>query len=165
MQLAQPWNQNIQDLSLEPKHLRDTRILSAKDKEQWQVYFLGHVVSKNGVSIDLAKIEAVTRWPHSTIVSVMRTFLGLVGYYRRFMEDSFRIATPLTQLTKKGASFVWSEACEDSFQDFKQKLVSALVLIVQDGSGSFVIYSGASKKGLGCVLMQHRKVVAYASAN
>ncbi|XP_031745635.1 uncharacterized protein LOC116406054 [Cucumis sativus] len=85
------------------------------------------------------------------------------GYYRRFVEDFSRLATPLTQLTRKGTPFVWSPACEDSFQNLKQRLVTAPVLTVPDGSGSFVIYSDASKKGLGCVLMQKGKVVAYAS--
>ncbi|KAA0032380.1 ty3-gypsy retrotransposon protein [Cucumis melo var. makuwa] len=115
--------------------LRDNKLYAKFSKcEFWlkQVSFLGHVVSKAGVSVDPAKIEAVT-------------------------------TTPLTQLTRKGAPFVWSKACEDSFQNLKQKLVTAPVLTVPDGSGSFVIYSDASKKGLGCVLMQQGKVVAYAS--
>ncbi|TYK26028.1 pol protein [Cucumis melo var. makuwa] len=127
------------------------------------VSFLGHVVSKAGVSVDLAKIEAVTSWPRPSTVSEVRSFLGLAGYYRRFVENFSRIATPLTQLTRKGAPFVWSKACEDSFQNLKQKLVTAPFFNVPDGSGSFVIYSDASKKGLGCVLMQQGKVVAYAS--
>ncbi|KAA0037235.1 pol protein [Cucumis melo var. makuwa] len=101
-----------------------------------QVSFLGHVVSKAGVSVDPAKIEAVTSWPQPSTVS---------------------------ELTRKGAPFVWSKACEDSFQNLKQKLVTAPVLTVPNGSGSFVIYSDASKKGLGCVFMQQGKVVAYAS--
>ncbi|TYK13744.1 pol protein [Cucumis melo var. makuwa] len=125
--------------------------------------FLGHVVSKVGVSVDPAKIEAITSWPRPSTVSEVRSFLGLAGYYRRFVENFSRIATPLTQLTRKGAPFVWSKTCEDSFQNLKQKLVTAPVLTVPDGSGSFVIYSDASKKGLGCVLMQQGKVVAYAS--
>ncbi|KAL0560512.1 hypothetical protein IC582_000917 [Cucumis melo] len=95
--------------------------------------------------------------------SEIRSFLGLAGYYRRFVEDFSRIASPLTQLTRKGTPFVWSPACESSFQELKQKLVTAPILTVLDGSGSFVIYSDASKKGLGCVLMQQGKVVAYAS--
>ncbi|KAL0556276.1 hypothetical protein IC582_004788 [Cucumis melo] len=128
-----------------------------------RVSFLGHVVSKAGVSVDPAKIEAVTGWTRPSTVSEVRSFLGLAGYYRRFVENFSRIATPLTQLTRKGAPFVWSKACEDSFQNLKQKLVTAPVLTVPDGSGSFVIYSDASKKGLGCVLMQQGKVVAYAS--
>ncbi|TYK03201.1 pol protein [Cucumis melo var. makuwa] len=84
------------------------------------------------------------------------TFLDHVvsSYYWRFVEDFSRIASPLTQLTRKGTPFVWSPACESSFQELKQKLVSAPVLTVPDGTGSFVIYSDYSKKGLGCVLMQ-----------
>ncbi|KAA0045460.1 ty3-gypsy retrotransposon protein [Cucumis melo var. makuwa] len=91
-----------------------------------------------GVSVDPAKIEAITSWPRPSTVSEIRSFLGLAGYYR-------------------------SLTCESSFHELKQKLVSAPVLTVPDGSGSFVIYSDASKKGLGCVLMQQGKVVAYAS--
>ncbi|KAL0559001.1 hypothetical protein IC582_003590 [Cucumis melo] len=146
--------------------LRDNKLYSKFSKcEFWlkQVSFLGHVVSKAGVSVDPAKIEAVTGWTRPSTVSEVRSFLGLAGYYRRFVENFSRIATPLTQLTRKGAPFVWSKACEDSFQTLKQKLVIAPVLTVPDGSGNFVIYSDASKKGLGCVLMQQGKVVAYAS--
>ncbi|KAA0042188.1 pol protein [Cucumis melo var. makuwa] len=146
--------------------LRDNKLYAKFSKcEFWlkQVSFLGHVVSKAGVSVDPAKIEAVTSWTRPSTVSEVRSFLGLAGYYRRFVENFSRIATPLTQLTRKGAPFVWSKACEDSFQNLKQKLVTASVLTVPDGSGSFVIYSDASKKGLGCVLMQQGKVVAYAS--
>nr|AAO45752.1 pol protein [Cucumis melo subsp. melo] len=146
--------------------LRDNKLYAKFSKcEFWlkQVSFLGHVVSKAGVSVDPAKIEAVTGWTRPSTVSEVRSFLGLAGYYRRFVENFSRIATPLTQLTRKGAPFVWSKACEDSFQTLKQKLVTAPVLTVPDGSGNFVIYSDASKKGLGCVLMQQGKVVAYAS--
>ncbi|KAL4021115.1 hypothetical protein IC575_019905 [Cucumis melo] len=146
--------------------LRDNKLYAKFSKcEFWlkQVSFLGHVVSKAGVFVDPAKIEAVTGWTRPSTVSEVRSFLGLAGYYRRFVENFSRIATPLTQLTRKGAPFVWSKACEDSFQNLKQKLVTAPVLTVPDGSGSFVIYSDASKKGLGCVLMQQGKVVAYAS--
>ncbi|KAL0551316.1 hypothetical protein IC582_010402 [Cucumis melo] len=120
--------------------LRDNKLYAKFSKcEFWlkQVSFLGHVVSKAGVSVDPAKIEAVTGWTRPSTVSEVRSFLGLAGYYRR--------------------------ACEDSFQTLKQKLVTAPVLTVPDGSGNFVIYSDASKKGLGCVLMQQGKVVAYAS--
>ncbi|KAA0053234.1 DNA/RNA polymerases superfamily protein [Cucumis melo var. makuwa] len=146
--------------------LRDNKLYAKFSKcEFWlkQVSFLGHVVSKAGVSVDPAKIEAVTGWTRPSTVSEVRSFLGLAGYYRRFVENFSRIATPLTQLTRKGAPFVWSKACEDSFQNLKQKLVTAPVLTVPNGSGSFVIYSDAFKKGLGCVLMQQGKVVAYAS--
>ncbi|KAL0539586.1 hypothetical protein IC582_023802 [Cucumis melo] len=153
-------------LRLALQTLRDNKLYAKFSKcEFWlkQVSFLGHVVSKAGVSVDPAKIEAVTGWTRPSTVSEVRSFLGLAGYYRLFVENFSRIATPLTQLTRKGVPFVWSKACEDSFQNLKQKLVTAPVLTVPDGSGSFVIYSDASKKGLGCVLMQQGKVVAYAS--
>ncbi|KAA0067836.1 hypothetical protein IC582_019322 [Cucumis melo] len=146
--------------------LRDNKLYAKLSKcEFWlkQVYFLGHVVSMAGVFVDPAKIEAVTSWPRPSTVSEVHSFLGLAGYYRRFVENFSPIATPLTQLTKKGTPFVWSKACEDSFQNLKQKLVTAPILTVPDGLGSFVIYSDASKKGLGCVLMQQGNVVAYAS--
>ncbi|KAL0543800.1 hypothetical protein IC582_018905 [Cucumis melo] len=110
-----------------------------------KVTFLGHVVSSEGVSVDPAEIEAVTSWPRPSTISEIRSFLGLAGYYRRFVEHFSRIASPLTQLTRKGTPFVWSPACESSFQELQQKLVDA------------------SKKGLGCVLMQQGKVVAYVS--
>ncbi|KAA0065613.1 pol protein [Cucumis melo var. makuwa] len=93
-----------------------------------QVSFLGHVVSKAGVSVDPTKIEAVTSWPQPSTVSEVRSFLGLAGYYRRFVENFSLIATPLTQLTRKGAPFAWSKACEDSFQNLKQKLVTVPIL-------------------------------------
>ncbi|KAA0064153.1 pol protein [Cucumis melo var. makuwa] len=128
-----------------------------------KVTFLGHVVFSKGVFVDPAKIEAFTNWPRPSTVREIRSFLGLAGYYRRFVENFSRIASPLTQLTRKGTPFVWSPAGESNFQELKQKLVSAPVLTVPDGSGSFVIYSDASKKGLGCVLMQQDRVVAYAS--
>ncbi|KAL4037902.1 hypothetical protein IC575_001503 [Cucumis melo] len=96
------------------------------------VSFLGHVVSSEGVSIDLAKIEVVTSWPRSSIVNEVRSFLDLVGYYRRFVEDFSRTTSLLNQLTRKGTPFVWSPTCESSFQELKQKLVTTPVLTVLD---------------------------------
>ncbi|KAL0533825.1 hypothetical protein IC582_028096 [Cucumis melo] len=128
-----------------------------------KVSFLGHVVSSKGVSVDPAEMEAVSNWPRPSTVSKIHSFLGLAGYYRRFVEHFSRIASLLTLLTRKETPFVSSPACESSFQELKQKLVTAPVLTVPDGSGSFVIYSDASKKGLGYVLMQQSKVVASAS--
>ena len=125
--------------------------------------FLGHVISKDGIFVDPKKVEAVVNWPRPTNVFEVRSFLGLAGYYRRFVEGFSRIAGPLTRLTQKNAKFLWKDECEKSFQELKDRLVSALVLTLPTGSGGFVIYSDASHKGLGCVLMQHGKVIAYAS--
>ena len=88
--------------------------------------------------------------------------MGLTGYYRRFIEGFSKIALPLTSLTQKGVKFEWSDDCERSFQELKNRLVTAPILTIPSGSGGFVVYSDASRQGLGCVLMQPGKVVAYA---
>ncbi|KAL4033097.1 hypothetical protein IC575_006183 [Cucumis melo] len=127
--------------------LRDNKLYAKFSKcEFWlkQVSFLGHVVSKAGVSVDPAKIEAVIGWTRPSTVNEVRSFLGLAGYYRRFVEDFSRIATPLTQLTRKGAPFVWSKACEDSFHNLKQKLVTAPVLTAL--MGKVVAYASRQLK-------------------
>nr|GEX29770.1 reverse transcriptase [Tanacetum cinerariifolium] len=125
--------------------------------------FLGHIVSAEGITMDPAKVEAITKWPRPTSVIEVRSFLGLASYYRRFVEGFSRLAIPLTKLMRKGEKFVWNEEREKSFEELKQHLVSAPVLTLPSGSGRFQIYSDASKKGLGCVFMQHGKVIAYAS--
>ena len=93
----------------------------------------------------------------------IRSFVGLAGYYRRFIEGFSRIATPLTQLTRKDQPFAWTDRCEESFLKLKQKLTSAPVLVIPDTGKPFEVYCDASHQGLGCVLMQERRVVAYAS--
>ena len=146
--------------------LRKNRLYAKFKKcEFWleQVAFLGHVITKKGISVDPGKIEAVSDWPRPTNVHEVRSFLGLAGYYRRFVEGFSKIASSLTMLTRKNVKFQWSDACEKSFQELKRRLVTAPVLTIPSGSGGFVVYSDASKNGLGCVLMQYGKVVAYAS--
>nr|GFC18447.1 putative reverse transcriptase domain-containing protein [Tanacetum cinerariifolium] len=128
-----------------------------------RVAFLGHIVSAEGITMDPAKVEAITKWPRPMSVTELRSFLGLAGYYRRFVEGFLRLALPLTKLMRKGEKFVWNEEREKSFEELKQRLVSAPILTLPSGSGGFQIYSDASKKGLGCIFMQHGKVIAYAS--
>ena len=113
--------------------------------------------------MDLAKVEAVSNWKRPTNASVIRSFLGLAGYYRKFVADFSKLAMPLTTLTRKGKKFEWTEDCEKSFQELKRRLTSAPILTIPDGDEGFVIYSDASKMGLGAVLMQNGKVIAYAS--
>ncbi|GKA32890.1 putative nucleotidyltransferase, ribonuclease H [Tanacetum coccineum] len=116
-----------------------------------------------GIIMDPSKVEAITKWPRPTTVTEVRSFLGLAGYYRRFVEGFSRLALPLTQLMRKGEKFVWTDERQESFEELKRRLVSAPILTLPSGSDGFQIYSDASKKGLGCVLMQHGKVIAYAS--
>nr|GFC62901.1 putative reverse transcriptase domain-containing protein [Tanacetum cinerariifolium] len=121
------------------------------------VAFLGHIVSAEGITMDPAKVQDITKWPRPTSVTEVHSFLGLAGYYRRFVEGLSRLALPLTKLMRKGENFVWNDEREKSFEDLKQRLVSAPVFTLPFGSGGFQIYSDAFKKGLGCVLMQHGK--------
>jgi hypothetical protein len=95
--------------------------------------------------------------------SEVRSFLGLAGYYRKFIQDFSRIATPLTALTKKNVKFDLTEAQENAFNVLKERLSSAPILSLPCGTEGFVIYNNALKLGLGCVLMQEGKVIAYAS--
>ena len=102
--------------------LRERKLYAKLKKcEFWlnQVVFLGHVISKDGITMDPNKIEAVVNWDKPTNMSEVRSFLGLVGYYRRFVEGFSRIAAPLTQLTRKNVKFEWNEECEKSFQELK----------------------------------------------
>ena len=93
----------------------------------------------------------------------VRSFLGLTGYYRRFIEGFSKIAGPLHGLTRKGVKFEWTDRCEERFQTLTERLTSAPVLTLPGGNEGFEVYCDASHQGLGCVLMQHKRVVAYAS--
>ena len=128
-----------------------------------RVGFIGHVVSADGIYVDPQKVEAVANWEQPTTVTEVRSFLGLSGYYRRFIEGFSKIAGPLQCLTRKGVKFEWTDRCEGSFQTLKESLTSALVLTLPEGNEGFEVYNDASRQGLGCVLMQHKRVVAYAS--
>jgi hypothetical protein len=128
-----------------------------------QVHFLGHVVNSNGIHVDPSKIEAVKNWKTPNSPSEIRSFLGLAGYYRRFIENFSKIAKPLTSLTQKDKKFDWDEEQEEAFEALKDKLCNAPILTLPDGPDDFVVYCDASNQGLGCVLMQRGKVIAYAS--
>ncbi|KAK9057437.1 hypothetical protein SSX86_022272 [Deinandra increscens subsp. villosa] len=128
-----------------------------------EVQFLGHVVNAQGVLVDPAKVEAVAGWRTPKNPTEIRSFLGLAGYYRRFIQDFSKIAVPLTRLTRKDVKFEWGEKQEESFRTLKEKLTHAPVLALLDGTEDIVIYSDASYLGLGCVLMQRGRVIAYGS--
>ncbi|GJQ97807.1 reverse transcriptase domain-containing protein [Tanacetum coccineum] len=128
-----------------------------------EVHFLGHVVNQNGIHVDPSKIEAVKNWKTPTTPSEIRSFLGLAGYYRRFISNFSKIAKPLTSLTQKNQKYVWGVEQEEAFQTLKNNLCDAPILTLPDGVEDFVVYCDASNQGLGCVLMQRGKVIAYAS--
>ncbi|GKD47839.1 putative reverse transcriptase domain-containing protein, partial [Tanacetum coccineum] len=128
-----------------------------------KVQFLGHVIDSEGIHVDPAKIESIKDWASPKTPTEIRQFLGLAGYYRRFIKGFSKIARPMTKLTQKSVKFDWGEKAEAAFQLLKQKLCSAPILALPEGSENFVVYCDASHKGLGAVLMQKEKVIAYAS--
>ncbi|KAL4317959.1 hypothetical protein GQ457_18G010090 [Hibiscus cannabinus] len=128
-----------------------------------EVVFLGHVVSSEGIWMDPKKVEAIVNWKQPTSVTEIRSFLGLAGYYRRFVSGFSKVAAPLTKLLQKGVKYEWSDARQQAFEKLKEALTNAPVLIQPVSGKEFVEYSYASYVGLGCVLMQEGRVVAYAS--
>ncbi|GJW78327.1 reverse transcriptase domain-containing protein [Tanacetum coccineum] len=120
-------------------------------------------LADRGLHVDPAKIEAVKNWAYPTTPTEIRQFLGLAGYYRRFIKDFSKIAKSLTELTQKNKKYIWGEDQETAFQLLKQKLCEAPILALPEGNDDFVLYSDASHQDLGAVLMQEEKVIAYAS--
>ncbi|GJX50998.1 putative reverse transcriptase domain-containing protein [Tanacetum coccineum] len=149
------------------EHLRQILKLLKKEElyakfskcEFWisRVQFLGHVIDCRGIHVDPAKIESIKDWASPKTPTEIRQFLGLAGYYRRFIEGFSKIAKTMTKLTQKGVQFDWGDKQEAAFQLLKQKLCSAPILALPEGSEDFIAYCDASKKGLGAVLMQREK--------
>ena len=145
--------------------LREKQLYAKLSKcEFWmdEVQFLGHVISAQGIAVDPAKVEAVVKWESPKSATEIKSFVGLAGYYRRFIEGFSKIVAPLTLLTRKDQPFTWTDKCEDSFQELKKRLTSAPILVIPDVGKPFEVYFDASHLRLGCVLMQEKKAVAYA---
>ncbi|GJZ56019.1 putative reverse transcriptase domain-containing protein [Tanacetum coccineum] len=128
-----------------------------------KVQFLGHVIDSQGIHVDPAKIESIKDWTSPKTSTEIRQFLGLVGYFRRFIEGFSKVAKPMTKLMQKKVAFEWGDKQEAAFQTLKNKLCSAPILALPQGAENFIVYCDASHKGLGAVLMQNEKVIAYAS--
>ncbi|KAI3822129.1 hypothetical protein L1987_09710 [Smallanthus sonchifolius] len=128
-----------------------------------EVQFLGHVINPNGIMVDPAKIVTVREWNIPKTPTEIRSFLGLAGYYRRFIQDFSKIASPLTKLTRKEVKYEWGSTQDEAFKELKKRLTQAQVLALPEGNEDIVVYSDASGQGLGCVLMQRGRVIAYAS--
>jgi hypothetical protein len=123
--------------------------------------FVGHVISKEGIAVNPSKVRPILDWQAPTNVKEIRGFLEMAGYYRRFIEGFSKIAGPMTKLLRKNTPFEWSEKCEESFQELKRRLTTTPILAVPKTGKDYTVYCNASKNGLGCVLMQDRKVIAY----
>jgi hypothetical protein len=130
-------------LRLVLQKLRDHKLYAKLSKcEFWpkQVAFLGHVVSKGGISVDPSKVQDVLSWKAPTSVIDIQSFLGLARYYRRFIEGFSKISKPMMELQEKDKQFKWMPACESSFQELKKRLTTAPVLVMPDMEKPFSIY-------------------------
>jgi microcompartment protein CcmK/EutM len=147
------------------QRLREHQLYAKFSKcEFWikEVPFLGHVISPEGIVVDPGKVKEVWEWKPPTSVSEVRSFLGLAGYYRQFIQNFSKIARPITELLKKGNKYVWSEACDEAFKHLK--LLTTLPVLAQpDTTKQFDVYCDASGTGLGSVLMQEGRVISYSS--
>ena len=155
-----------QHLKIVIRTLREKKLYAKLRKSDFwlkEVSFRGHIVSAEGIRVDLAKIEVVMNWKPPRSVTEVRIFLGLAGYYRIFVKGLYVIASLLTKLLKKGVKFEWTDKCQNSFEQLKEMLVEAPVLTHPTLGKEYTLYSDASGIGLGCVLKQDGKVMAYAS--
>ncbi|GKB01078.1 putative nucleotidyltransferase, ribonuclease H [Tanacetum coccineum] len=158
--------ENEEHLGLVLELLKKERLYAKFSKcKFWlrEVQFLGHVINGDGIHVDPSKIEVVKSWEAPRTPSKVHSFLGLAGYYRRFIENFSKIAKPLSILTQKSKNFALGEEQENAFQTLKDKLCNAPILALLDGPEDFMVYYDATGLGLGYVLMQRGKVIAYAS--
>jgi hypothetical protein len=148
------------------QRLRDCQLYAKLSKcEFWisEVLFLGHIIKRDGLVVDPKKVEAILDWNAPKDVRGIKSFIGMVGYYRRFIEGFSKIARPMTALLAKKVEFKWTPACQESFEMLKQKLSTTPVLVLPEVQNPFSVYCDASYTGLGCVSMQEGKVAAYSS--
>ena len=128
--------------------LRENQLYTKFSKcEFWldEITFLGYIISKGGISVDPAKVTAIVGWKIPSSVMEVRSFLGLAGYYRRFIEGFSKIAKPMTSLLEKGKEFKWTWECQESFNQLRFKLMASPVLVMPDLQKNFDIYFDASR--------------------
>jgi hypothetical protein len=128
-----------------------------------EVMFLGHIINREGLAVDPKKVTTILDSKAPKDVRGIKSFIGMAGYYRHFIEGFSKIARPMTALLAKKVEFKWTPACQESFEMLKQKLTTTPVLVLPDVHKPFSVYCDASYTGLGCVLMEEGKVVAYSS--
>ncbi|KAK8680625.1 hypothetical protein V6N13_109565 [Hibiscus sabdariffa] len=158
-------DEHAEHLRIVLQTLRECQLYAKFSKcELWlsEVAFLGHIISAKGIMVDPKKVQTILDWRPPRNVGEVRSFLGLAGYYQRFVQGFSTIALPLTKLLRKDQPFEWSEDRQRSFDKLKQALTHAPVLIQPEPGKEFTVYSDASHSGLGCVLMQGDNVAAYA---
>ncbi|KAL4588404.1 hypothetical protein LXL04_001290 [Taraxacum kok-saghyz] len=159
------WSRHLELLSIVLALLHTHELVVNQKKSYFgigSVEYLGHIIDKHGVSMDPAKIQSITDWPVPANVKGVRGFLGLTGYYRKFIQGYGKLAQPLTELTKRD-NFGWGPKAQEAFAKLKHCMTTAPVLALPDFTKPFEIECDASGKGLGAVLMQGRRPIAYYS--
>jgi hypothetical protein len=158
--------EHAQHLRIVLTRLREHRLYAKFSKcTFWleEIQFLGHVLSVRGIAVDPSKVKDTLEWKPPTTVHQVRSFLGLAGYYRRFIPDFSKLVKPITSLLKNDTKFNWSSKCSEAFEQLKVLLTIAPVLAQPDINKPFDVYCDASGSGLDCILMQEGRVIAYAS--
>ena len=141
------------------KRCEDTNLCLNWEKSHFMVkegIVLGHKISKNGIEVDKAKIDVIAKLPHPTTIKGIRSFLGHAGFYRRFIQDFFKIARPMTHLLEKDAPFIFSPECIEAFETLKKKLTEASILVAPDWDLPFELMCDASDFAIGAVLGQRK---------
>ncbi|PNX96484.1 Ty3/gypsy retrotransposon protein [Trifolium pratense] len=162
---SKTWHEHLKHLAAVLQVLQDNQLYVKLSKCSFgvlEIEYLGHVVSGEGVSMDKTKIQAVVDWPPPKNIKQLRGFLGLTGYYRRFIQSYAKIASPLTDLLKKEA-YTWTSQEESAFQKLKHAITTAPVLALPDFTKPFVLETDASGIGIGAVLHQEGHPIAYFS--
>ena len=164
------FHDHLQNLSVVLQRLKEANLRLKPAKCSFcktQVSYLGHIVSRQGVTTDVDKTSKVSNWSTPTTISEVQKFLGLASYYRRFVKNYATIASPLHKLTERGRQFHWTSECAAAFASLKQRLINASILAFPDFTQPFLVDTDASHSGIGAVLSQivdgKEKVIAYAS--
>jgi hypothetical protein len=130
---------------------------------QRKIHYLGHIISEEGIIVDLEKVEAIREWSTPRNIAEVRSFMGIVGYYRRFIPRFSKIAHPITSLQRKEKKIQWTEDCNKIFQRLKKLLTNAPILGIADPNVDFMVCTNVCKEGLGGVLNQNGFVICYES--
>ncbi|KAL4377359.1 hypothetical protein GQ457_02G020790 [Hibiscus cannabinus] len=163
---SEDWQDHLRHVRLVLQLLRENGFVAKRSKCDFgreSIDYLGHIVSSKGLAVDPAKVAAIQSWPTPSNIKGVRGFLGIAGYYRRFIQGFASLAAPLSDLLKKGEPFVWTAAAQSAMQELKDRLCSAPILRLPDFTKEFVVETDASGVGIGAVLQQEGRPLAYFS--
>ncbi|KAL4281717.1 hypothetical protein GQ457_03G008900 [Hibiscus cannabinus] len=160
------WSTHLQHVQKVLEVLQEHGFVAKRSKcvfGQHSIEYLGHVVSREGLAVDPSKVAAIQAWPAPTNVKEVRAFLGLAGYYHRFIQGFATLAAPLSDMLRKAGTFEWTQPAQAAFEVLKQKLCATPVLGLPDFTKEFIIETDASRVGIGAVLTQGTRPLAYYS--